>query len=186
MIIKKAISGLSPRLTQTFCFSPFTNNRFFHLSSTKNMRFAQFQRGNEDKIRVGVLSEDGKSISDLSNVITGDLIQLIKSNSPLADIQSKVQGVKAEPVGDNIRLVSPITNPEKILCIGLNYLGHCKEQNKEAPKEPMFFSKFASAITGPTGDVILHQITNVTVFFILISFISYLTQLFILGIRLGS
>lgn len=164
MIIKKAIAGLLPRLTYSFSFFPFSNNRFFHSSSTNKMKFAQFQRGNEDKIYVGVLSEDGKSVSDLSNVITGNLIQLIESNPSLPDIQSKVHSAKAEPIGDNIHLVSPITNPEKIICIGLNYVGHCNEQNKEAPKEPMFFSKFASAITGPTDDVILHQITNVNYF----------------------
>lgn len=125
------------------------------------MRFAQFQRENESEIRVGILSEDGKQVSDLSGVVQGDLIQLIKTATPLADIQAKASGIKAEPITDAIRLLSPITSPEKIVCIGLNYLGHCREQNKEPPKEPMFFSKFASAITGPTGDVILHQITDV-------------------------
>lgn len=162
-MIKNAIAGLSPGITHSFSFLSFLNKRLIHLSSTNNMKFAQFQRGGEDKICVGVLSEDGKSVSDLSDVVKGDLIQLIKSNPSLADIQSKAKAAKQEPVGGNVRLLSPITNPEKIVCIGLNYLGHCQEQNKEAPKEPMFFSKYASTITGPTGDVILHQITNVNI-----------------------
>lgn len=118
------------------------------------MRFIRFERAADNKVRVGSLSEDGKSFLALDH---NDMIELIKSN-PTADV---LKSDGWQPLTSDIKLLAPIQNPEKIICIGLNYLGHCKEQNKEAPKEPMFFSKYASTITGPTGDVILHQITNV-------------------------
>lgn len=144
-------------------------SRNFSLNLVNKMRFAQFQRKGDENTRLGVLSDDGSSIVDLSGQpsVPNDMIQFIKSNVSLADLQDKVRTLPSESINDNgIQLLSPVTNPEKIVCIGLNYLGHCQEQNKEAPKEPMFFSKFASTLTGPTGNVILHSITDVSFVYI--------------------
>lgn len=128
------------------------------------MRFIQFQREEEKTKRLGVLSEDGQSFRDLSNHadIPNDMIEFIQSNVPLSDVEAKLQASKWEAVNDKVLMLAPVSNPEKIVCIGLNYLGHCQEQNKEAPTEPMFFSKFNSTLTGPTGDVILHRISTVS------------------------
>ena len=41
-------------------------------------------------------------------------------------------------------LLAPISNPEKIICVGMNYHDHCTEQNFPIPKEPVLFSKFAA------------------------------------------
>lgn len=45
-------------------------------------------------------------------------------------------------------LKAPISNPEKILCVGMNYREHCTEQHVPIPTEPLIFSKFASTIIG--------------------------------------
>lgn len=110
---------------------------------------------------MGVLSEDGSKISDISESFSGDLIQLIKSGTSLDAIKAKLAGVNQVPIGD-VSLLAPVTNPQKILCVGLNYRGHCEEQNKPIPKEPMFFSKFASTIVGPFDGVVAHKITDVS------------------------
>ena len=47
-------------------------------------------------------------------------------------------------------LKAPISNPEKILCVGKNYVDHCTEQNVPVPTEPIIFS---SAITDPCAPV---------------------------------
>lgn len=127
------------------------------------MRFIQFQRKGDKSSRLGVLSEDGQTFVDLTaqGNVPSDMIEFIKSAVPLSDVEAQVKAAKWEAISDNVLLLAPVTQPEKIVCIGLNYLGHCQEQNKEAPKEPMFFSKFASTLTGPTGDVILHKISTV-------------------------
>lgn len=142
-----------------------TPTKFSHSTrsySNQAMRFIRFQRGAESNVRVGSLSDDGKQFLAFDQSVPTDMIELIKSN-PNADL---LKSSNWEPLTDDIKLLAPIENPEKIICIGLNYLGHCQEQNKEAPKEPMFFSKYASTITGPTGDVILHAITNVRFIFL--------------------
>ena len=56
---------------------------------------------------------------------------------------------------DEIVLHAPIYNPEKLICIGMNYVDHCTEQNMPVPKEPVVFSKFNSSITEPNGTVFI-------------------------------
>ena len=56
----------------------------------------------------------------------------------------------AEPLdGGAVRLLAPIPHPGKIICVGLNYHDHCREQGIEAPAYPMLFAKFANAVTHP-------------------------------------
>lgn len=145
---------------------PSTDTKQFKRSYSKTqtsntMKFIQFQRGNDQKVHLGSLSDDGNSFISFDDTLPNNMIDLIKSNVSAADIERVSKTKSWEPLSSDIKLLAPIQNPEKIVCIGLNYLGHCKEQNKEAPKEPMFFSKYSSTITGPTGDVILHEITKV-------------------------
>jgi 2-keto-4-pentenoate hydratase/2-oxohepta-3-ene-1,7-dioic acid hydratase in catechol pathway len=47
------------------------------------------------------------------------------------------------------RLLSPVPRPGKVVCIGLNYRDHAKEQGVEPPKTPIVFSKFPSCIAAP-------------------------------------
>ena len=59
-------------------------------------------------------------------------------------------------------LKAPIYNPQKLICIGMNYVDHCTEQNIPVPEEPIIFSKFNSAITEPNGAVVLTDETQVS------------------------
>ena len=51
------------------------------------------------------------------------------------------------------RLLAPIPKPEKIVCVGMNYADHAREQGHEPPKSPILFLKSVNAICGP-GDPI--------------------------------
>jgi 2-keto-4-pentenoate hydratase/2-oxohepta-3-ene-1,7-dioic acid hydratase in catechol pathway len=50
-------------------------------------------------------------------------------------------------------LAPPLDNPSKIVCIGLNYHDHCREQGLEVPHHPLLFAKFPSTIIGPDEDI---------------------------------
>lgn len=50
-------------------------------------------------------------------------------------------------------LDAPVGTPRQIFAIGLNYRGHAEENNLEIPDTPMVFTKFATSITGPFGDI---------------------------------
>jgi 2,4-diketo-3-deoxy-L-fuconate hydrolase len=52
-------------------------------------------------------------------------------------------------------LGSPVPRPGQIFAIGLNYRDHASETGAAAPPAPVVFTKFASCITGPRGDVVL-------------------------------
>lgn len=54
---------------------------------------------------------------------------------------------------DPSRLSAPILRPSKIVAIGLNYLDHAAETELELPAEPLVFTKFPSALTGPTDPI---------------------------------
>ncbi|MCI2256821.1 fumarylacetoacetate hydrolase family protein [Domibacillus sp. PGB-M46] len=49
---------------------------------------------------------------------------------------------------EGIEIDVPIASPEKIICVGLNYIDHCHETGMEPPKSPVIFSKYANALTG--------------------------------------
>jgi 2-keto-4-pentenoate hydratase/2-oxohepta-3-ene-1,7-dioic acid hydratase in catechol pathway len=49
-----------------------------------------------------------------------------------------------------LRLVPPIPDPDKIICIGLNYLPHAAEAGIDPPEQPTFFAKFRNALA-PAG-----------------------------------
>lgn len=47
-----------------------------------------------------------------------------------------------------VQFLPPIPDPNKIICIGLNYRDHALEQGAAVPKEPVVFSKFATTLIG--------------------------------------
>ena len=47
---------------------------------------------------------------------------------------------------DEVELLPPIPDPEKIIGIGLNYAEHAKEGRAEPPSSPTFFAKFRNAL----------------------------------------
>nr|KAG5689794.1 hypothetical protein BaRGS_007072 [Batillaria attramentaria] len=61
---------------------------------------------------------------------------------------------------ENVKVLAPITNPEKVLCVGMNYKDHCEEQGVPVPEEPVIFSKFNSSIIGPEDDLVYPEETK--------------------------
>lgn len=60
---------------------------------------------------------------------------------------------------DSVNLLAPV-KPHQLIAIGLNYLDHAKEQNKELPKEPMMFMLSPSSIIGPDDVINLARDTH--------------------------
>lgn len=50
-------------------------------------------------------------------------------------------------------LHAPVPRPRQIFAIGLNYSQHVSESGLPTPERPMVFTKFPSALTGPTGSI---------------------------------
>ncbi|WP_066056529.1 fumarylacetoacetate hydrolase family protein [Robertmurraya korlensis] len=131
----------------------------------------------EEKIQIGVIQDQVtiklNTLSDLAAKKNGNDLRL--PNDMLGLISLGKHGIdqietllswleendsyKNEVQIDNslIRVLAPISNPGKVVCVGNNYMDHCIEQNVEPPKQPMIFSKWASCIIGPNDTVILPE-----------------------------
>lgn len=55
---------------------------------------------------------------------------------------------------ESVRLGPPVWDPEKIICLGLNYRDHAEEAGLPTPAAPMFFAKFANSLIGPQEDIV--------------------------------
>ena len=71
------------------------------------------------------------------------------------------EGRNAIPEAE-VKFLAPVTSMDKVVCIGLNYTGHCKETGQPIPESPIVFSKFPSNITGPTDNIELPTVSNVS------------------------
>jgi 2-keto-4-pentenoate hydratase/2-oxohepta-3-ene-1,7-dioic acid hydratase in catechol pathway len=49
---------------------------------------------------------------------------------------------------EDISFLPPIPDPDKILCVGLNYLSHIREGGREPPPKPIIFTRFANSQVG--------------------------------------
>jgi 2-keto-4-pentenoate hydratase/2-oxohepta-3-ene-1,7-dioic acid hydratase in catechol pathway len=70
-------------------------------------------------------------------------------------------GGRAEHRSAEVQLLAPVARPQKILCIGLNYLDHCRETGTEPPRSPILFAKYSNALIGP-GEPIVYRRSETT------------------------
>jgi 2-keto-4-pentenoate hydratase/2-oxohepta-3-ene-1,7-dioic acid hydratase in catechol pathway len=66
--------------------------------------------------------------------------------------------VRHEPA--HVRLLAPVPDPRKIICIGLNYRDHAAESDVPAPSEPVLFSKYPTALLGHKDPIVLPQVSQ--------------------------
>jgi 2-keto-4-pentenoate hydratase/2-oxohepta-3-ene-1,7-dioic acid hydratase in catechol pathway len=59
----------------------------------------------------------------------------------------------------SVQLVPPIPDPEKILCIGLNYFLHAQEVNMPVPSNPSVFVRYPNSFVGQ-GQPVLRPMTT--------------------------
>ncbi|WP_370943547.1 fumarylacetoacetate hydrolase family protein [Amycolatopsis sp. cg5] len=102
-----------------------------------------------------VRAEDG-TIHDLSS-LTADIDGAFLAADGIARAAAALES-GALPAVDNaadLRVGSPIAQPGKVVCIGLNYRRHAEETNAEIPKEPVVFMKAADVVVGPNDQVLV-------------------------------
>lgn len=51
------------------------------------------------------------------------------------------------------RIGAPISSPQQIICIGLNYADHATETGAEIPPEPIIFTKAPNTLVGPNDAI---------------------------------
>lgn len=56
---------------------------------------------------------------------------------------------------DEVSLAPLVMQPEKIICVGLNYSDHAAETGQEVPQFPTLFAKYARSFIGAFDDLVL-------------------------------
>ena len=59
-----------------------------------------------------------------------------------------------------VELLPVIPDPQKILCVGINYLSHVKETGREVPDKPMMFARFADSQTAHEGPIVRPHVSE--------------------------
>jgi 2-keto-4-pentenoate hydratase/2-oxohepta-3-ene-1,7-dioic acid hydratase in catechol pathway len=62
--------------------------------------------------------------------------------------------------GGEPELLPLVPNPDKIICVGLNYADHARESGQKPPAEPVFFCKFSRAILGDRQPIVLPRVSS--------------------------
>jgi 2-keto-4-pentenoate hydratase/2-oxohepta-3-ene-1,7-dioic acid hydratase in catechol pathway len=107
----------------------------------------------ERGVRAGLLR--GESVADVWDALGGDgsSVRELLGSDRLAEA-AEISG--GEPLAlAQVKLEPPIPDPDKIVCIGLNYRAHAAEAGIEPPRSPTFFAKFRNALAPPGAAVAL-------------------------------
>jgi 2-keto-4-pentenoate hydratase/2-oxohepta-3-ene-1,7-dioic acid hydratase in catechol pathway len=117
------------------------------------MRLVSFDAG--DGARAGVL--EGERVLDawaaLGEPHRGSLRELI-ADGRVDDLRATLgnTGAPAHP-RSALTLLPPIPDPDKIVCIGLNYGKHAAEGGMDVPESPTIFAKYRNALAAPDATV---------------------------------
>ena len=87
----------------------------------------------------------GGHAASLREALAGGLLPRIKEAASQSQADHKLSDIKFLPV---------IPNPEKILCVGINYKSHAAEHGTEAPKLPNIFTKFVNTLEAHEGEML--------------------------------
>ena len=106
----------------------------------------------EEQIRLGIKTEKGildveQAATSLSLELPTTMEQVIAGGDKALSQLAELTKLEFPAISEEELVYAPcITQPEKIICVGLNYVDHAKESNMEIPTSPVLFSKFNNTL----------------------------------------
>lgn len=121
------------------------------------MKIVNFQTDNG--ARMGVI--DGDTVVDVhaaDSKLASELGAFLRAGGDvkaLADVVKKAPASARRPLA-GVKFALPVTNPGKVICLGLNYLDHVKEgpQKDNIPKFQSIFFRVMSSFAAPGAPLI--------------------------------
>jgi 2-keto-4-pentenoate hydratase/2-oxohepta-3-ene-1,7-dioic acid hydratase in catechol pathway len=121
-----------------------------YLKGSKAMRIARI--GNPGQEKPAVLQGDHYILVDS---LISDWSRQSLEDGALAKVAAADLSALPRVAKGSTRIGSPINRPTKVICVGLNYLGHIKETNADTPAEPVIFMKAPDSVVGPNDDIVI-------------------------------
>jgi 2-keto-4-pentenoate hydratase/2-oxohepta-3-ene-1,7-dioic acid hydratase in catechol pathway len=103
---------------------------------------------------------DGETIVDLHEAdpsLPANLREILALDGGLT--RAAAAKGKPRPLGD-VKLLSPIVDPPKILCVGANYADHAAESGMAIPSEPIIFAKVGTTLRSPGEPILLPKVAK--------------------------
>ncbi|MBN8944932.1 MAG: fumarylacetoacetate hydrolase family protein [Rhizobiales bacterium] len=118
------------------------------------MRFAAFRQDGLRGLAVAAGAAGYVGLTSNDAAYPGDLDDLIaKGEGALASAHRALSAGRPIDLGA-VSLLPPLSNPGKIICVGLNYVDHSAESGFKQPDYPTLFSRFASSLIGSGAPII--------------------------------
>jgi 2-keto-4-pentenoate hydratase/2-oxohepta-3-ene-1,7-dioic acid hydratase in catechol pathway len=134
------------------------------------------RRSGPNVVRVGCAF--GDTCFDVTKAVGDDLLQfprvvftieeILQVKDGLQLLESQLRGLERASSGiqsyffdiADAVLRAPITRPQKLIGVGLNYRDHAEEVKAQLPKQPLLFGMYANAITGPEHPIVIPAMSN--------------------------
>ncbi|WP_043832655.1 fumarylacetoacetate hydrolase family protein [Muricoccus aerilatus] len=112
------------------------------------MRFATFRRGDSTGLAAAAPGGGFHGLLATDANFPGTLDSLVAAG-PEA-LKAAGQALLSAPAVslESVELLPPLTNPGKIICVGLNYADHSAESGFAVPSYPTIFARFTSSLIG--------------------------------------
>src|SRR5690625_3774990 len=133
------------------------------------MKLLTIERGNTHSL--GIKTENG--IVDVAaalkehpadNVSMGGMAVINGGSLALEALEKYVAHLPREGAfyldEEEINWGPDVTNPEKTICVGLNYRKHADETNAPYPETPILFTKYNNTLTGHKKEIAVPKVTE--------------------------
>lgn len=121
------------------------------------MRLASFE--NEGRASYGIVRDNGivdagrrlgERYADLQAVLAADALSELRT----------LENAEPDMGFTEVEHLPVIPKAEKILCVGINYMGHIKETGREPPEYPVLFTRYADSFVGHDQAIVRPAVSN--------------------------
>ncbi|GAM21261.1 hypothetical protein SAMD00019534_044360 [Acytostelium subglobosum LB1] len=124
------------------------------------LRLVTFETLSTGKRSIGALLDNGRHVVDFASAnskhtLPLDMRSFLNGGKKSMRMAVDIIGTGSGRISvDEVKICAPISDPQKIIAVGLNYKEHAIETKMAFPSEPVVFTKFTNAIIGPNDNIV--------------------------------
>jgi len=110
------------------------------------MRLVTYKKGSQESF--GAVVDGG--VVDAGKALGGRFpsLKAVLSAGALPELARAIRGARPDAALESVQLLPPIPEPDKILCVGINYVAHRDETGRSESAYPTLFTRFANTQVG--------------------------------------